>query len=54
MNGSYKEYFENKNIREEGQYYNGLEHGAFKFFDVNGKLLSQRTYYYGTLINATK
>lgn len=54
MDGGYKEFYENKTVKEEGQYFNGLEHGLFKYYDTNGKLISQRTYYYGTLINVTK
>jgi hypothetical protein len=40
LNGAYNEYYLNKNIKIQGAYRNGLQHGTWKSWNANGFLLS--------------
>lgn len=48
--GIWRDLFPMGNIKEEGNWTNGLRNGVFKFFDKNGKLLKMEKYEMGELI----
>lgn len=44
LNGSYKEYYLDKNLKEEGIYKAGLKDGVWKTWTTDGKLVSSLTW----------
>lgn len=48
LNGSYTEYYLNKNLREQGTFKNGLKTGVWKSWNDQGGLLSFMTWQDGT------
>jgi hypothetical protein len=44
LNGSYKEYFPNKNLKEEGVFKEGLKEGIWKTWNESGNLIRQYTW----------
>jgi hypothetical protein len=49
LNGTYTEFYPNKNIREEGTYKNGLKDKTWKFWTENGVLTKVTTWNDGVL-----
>lgn len=39
LNGSYTEYYKNKNVRTQGTYKKGLKNGEWKLWNMSGKLM---------------
>jgi len=44
LHGAYKTWFENGQLRIEGQYDNGIKIGNWRFFDEKGNVIEEKNF----------